>query len=165
MWNDGIDSVLPGNRERAIGAGRASGSAAPAGRAPLRRGWKLNHQGGDVQEWAQEDGFDPSWAPSWQPKPEIQLVQEFRKPPAPPGKPSPQITKENPGNIPFDACLGLSSPALISNGAGCILGGMTCETVAGCVVAAVPCLAVLGIVSACEAVSQHYAVPSAQDFN
>jgi hypothetical protein len=27
--------------------------------------WKLSHRGGDVQEWAQIDGIDPAWAPSW----------------------------------------------------------------------------------------------------
>lgn len=29
--------------------------------------WRLNHQGGNLQEWAQINGVDPNIAPSWQP--------------------------------------------------------------------------------------------------
>jgi hypothetical protein len=36
--------------------------------------WKLSHRGGDVQEWAQIDGIDPAWAPSWAQSAGVHLV-------------------------------------------------------------------------------------------
>ena len=42
--------------------------------------WKLNHQGGNLQLWAQIIGIDPALAPSWQPTAGIQLVGDNTPP-------------------------------------------------------------------------------------
>ena len=62
--------------------------------------WKLNHQGGNLQLWAQIIGIDPTLAPSWLPTARIQLVGDN----TPPLQKQPEIPNARPyppGNLNF----------------------------------------------------------------
>lgn len=80
------------------------GSSGP----PAWEVWRLNHQGGNLQEWAKINGVDRNIAPSWQPAGGIQLIKDATKKAKRPLKKSPEYHKalpRSPGNLNFfDYC-------------------------------------------------------------
>ena len=96
--------------------------------------WKLTHQGGNLQLWAQIDGIDPAWAPNWSPTAGgIELTQSIERPTPP------EYRNYSPasGSVGFGACVGtllaFSAPTVVAcgvSGSLCVGGGLPACAVA-----------------------------------
>ena len=130
--------------------------------------WKLNHQGGNLQLWAQIIGIDPALAPSWQPTAGIQLVgdntpplqkPEYGRPKQPGMNNAPSPTPRQSRKPGLADCLvnAAASPLVIApivcagSGVGCLQAEAPGLNLLSCRVALATCTTTAAVVAACYA--------------
>ena len=85
--------------------------------------WKLNHRGGDLQNWAQINGVDEAWALDWSPTGGgIELVGDNTAPPQNPEYRNAQ--PYSPGNLDYFNSCNVGSVSV--SGGACIISSLRC---------------------------------------